>query len=176
MKEQMGHVKLIYIAAGFTSVLQLLDRSAMRPAKAFLRRLVATEFAEEMLEADDEEAYVFDFGISAQKIRFPRRLQSVLAFLKDKPKFNESGWRSVREKFLTRMCGWLSRPLSEAVCFASQEEMWLRSSQRQVQRSSVRRRPAMKERAFSKRRQKRQKKQKKRPLSPQQQRRSCGLS
>ena len=92
MKEQMGHVKLIYIAAGFTSILQPLDRSAMRPAKTFLRRLVATEFAEEMLEADDEEAYVFDFVIFTQKVRFPRCFQSVLAFLKDKPKVNEYGW------------------------------------------------------------------------------------
>ena len=41
---------------------------------------------------------MFDFGIFAQKIRFPKWFQFVLAFLKKKPKLNEYGWRFVREK------------------------------------------------------------------------------
>ena len=92
MKLELGHIRMVFVAAGFTSILQPLDRSAMRPAKAWLRRRVALEFARELLKAEDPQQYVFDFSTSAQKLRYPGWLQELMTHLQSKAKVNTHGW------------------------------------------------------------------------------------
>ena len=52
MRAELGHVRLLFVAAGFTAIVQPLDRSA-------------EEFADDLLAADDGVQYNIDFGLAA---------------------------------------------------------------------------------------------------------------
>ena len=155
MASELAHVRLMFIVVGYTSVFQPLDRSAMRPAKSYLRRLVAEKFASELLKCETGEQCVIDFSVPAQKVRFPCWLQSVLLFLKSRPKINEYGWRFSREFSFAETVKMSLTALEQGTPFRKFRATWPRSMQRQEMKLNARLRPATRENASWRRRRQR---------------------